>query len=175
MFLFKSEEERKSDKLKTLSYENTPEFSLSGKTFYSKVLDIYDGDKVTITVKIDSIYYRMNCRLARIDTPEMKSSDPQEKEAGKMAKRHLAFLLTKQKVELDIKREQMRKICEDINPIIKVNCLEFDKYGRLLIEIWVDSMNVNDKMIEDGFAGLYDGGTKGDWKKYYRHIEPSGQ
>jgi len=169
MFLFRSEEERKMDRLKELSFDNTSEFTFKGKSFFSKVLDIYDGDTITITVKIDGEYHRMNCRLSRIDTPELRSSDEDEKKAGLLAKRHLFFLLTKQKIESDVKREDLRKRLAEINAIVKINCLEFDKYGRLLVEIWVDSMNINDKMIEDGFAGSYDGGTKGEWRTYFKH------
>jgi len=169
MFLFKSEEEKKADRLKELTYENTPEFSFNGKLFLAKVLDVYDGDTITITVKIDNQYYRMNCRLNGLDTPELKSKDEEEKNAAKLAKKHLIFLLTSQKTELEFSREQCRKMCAEVNAIVKIRCLEFDKYGRLLVEIYNGDLNVNEKMISDGFAGAYDGGTKTEWRNYFKH------
>lgn len=169
MFLFKSEEERKADRLKELTYENTPEYTFNGKMFLAKVLDIYDGDTITITVKIDGEYSRMNCRLNGIDTPELKSSDIEEKAAAKISRKHLMFLLTGKKIGNEITRDEMKKLCGDTNAIVKVKCFEFDKYGRLLVEIWVNGICINEKMIEDGFAGPYDGGTKSDWKLLYRH------
>ncbi len=169
MFLFKSEEERKADRLKELTYENTPEFTFNGKTFLAKVLDIYDGDTITITVKVDGEYSRMNCRLNGIDTPELKSSDIEEKAAAKISRKHLVLLLLGRKIENEISREDMKKICGEANGIVKIKCLEFDKYGRLLVEIWVNGICINQKMIEDGFAGPYDGGTKSHWKELYKH------
>lgn len=169
MFLFKSDEEKKADRLKDLSYENTPEFSFKGKIFFAKVLDVYDGDTITITVKVDGEYFRTNCRLNGLDSPELKSHDEEEKKAARMSRKHLMFLLTKEKIGVDVSRSEIQKICGEINSIVNVKCLDFDKYGRLLVDIWVGGIHINQKMIEDGFAGPYDGGTKGDWRLYYKH------
>ncbi len=169
MFLFKSEEEKKADRLKSLTYENTPEFSFNGKTIHAKILDVYDGDTITITLKVDGEYFRINCRMNGLDTPELRSHDEDEKKAAILARNHLIFLLTKMKIGSEVKRDDIKRLCGEVNTIVKVRCMEFDKYGRLLVEIWLDSINVNEKMIEDGFAGKYDGGTKGDWKTYFKH------
>ena len=42
------------------------------------------------------------------------------------------------------------------------------KYGRTLVEIWKGEECVNEKMKKDGYAGVYDGGTKKNWRTYYR-------
>lgn len=168
MFLFKSDLEKKAERLESLSYENTPEFSFAGKEFLSKVLDIYDGDTLTITIKVDNQYYRTNCRLMGIDTPELKSHDLEEKNAARLARKHLIMLITGQNVSPDITRDEVKNLCATANIIVKVKCLEFDKYGRLLIQLWKNSLNLNDKMVEDKFAGKYDGGTKGDWHDYFQ-------
>ena len=46
--------------------------------------------------------------------------------------------------------------------LIKIECFEFDKYGRLLINVWnmVDIDTINDIMIKEGHCKVYDGGTK---------------
>ena len=47
-----------------------------------------------------------------------------------------------------------------------MECAEFDKYGRLLANIYtLDNTNktINDEMIELGHAKAYDGGTKEGW------------
>jgi len=169
MFLFKSKKELKAEKLATFSYENTPEFTFKGQEFLSKVLDIYDGDTITITIKIDKLYQRINCRLSGLDTPELKSHDEEEKRAGRMARNHLAFLILGKKIEEDMKREDLRKLLANENVIVNIKCLDFDKYGRLLIELWNNSIFLNQKMIDDGFAGVYDGGTKKPWREFFRH------
>ena len=171
MFLFKSDKEKKAERLKELNYENTPEFGFKGKNFLAKVLDIYDGDTITITIKVDEEYCRINCRLSGIDSPELRSQDEAEKNAAKLSRSHLSFLLLNEKMKTDITREEIRKICGTLNSIVTIKCLEFDKYGRLLVEIWNNSININEKMVEDGFAGKYDGGTKGNWRDYFRHVQ----
>jgi len=170
MFLFNSYKlHKKTQKLSQFSYDNLPEWTLEGKEFYSKILDIYDGDTITISIKINEQYHRMNCRLLNIDTPELRSSDENEKNAAKLARNHLIFLLTKQKVNSEITRNAIRNICNEFNPIFLIQCNKFDKYGRLLITILTSGTSINEKMIEDGFAGKYDGKTKAEWQTYFKH------
>jgi len=170
MFLFKSKLEQKASKLAQNTYENTPEFSFKGREFLAKVLDVYDGDTVTITVKVDETYFRMNCRLDGIDTPELKSHDEEEKRAAKMARKYLIDLILESDTPLEITREETRKLCGEGNKILLIKCRDFDKYGRLLVELWNSSFCLNRRMIESGFAGKYDGGTKSEWKSYFRHV-----
>ena len=49
--------------------------------------------------------------------------------------------------------------------MIKIECFDFDKYGRLLVNVWnmVDEKSINDIMIEEGYAKSYDGGKKTKW------------
>ena len=46
--------------------------------------------------------------------------------------------------------------------IIKVECLDFDKYGRLLIKAYnnVDELSINEIMVNEGHGRAYDGGRK---------------
>ena len=61
---------------------NTPLFSLNGKTFTAKVVDVYDGDTITVVFKVFNQYYKWNCRIMHVDTPEIKTKDKIEKERG---------------------------------------------------------------------------------------------
>ena len=57
----------------------------------------------------------------------------------------------------------MKKLLEKNNKIISIKCYEFDKYGRLLVELLDNENNTktyNDILIEEGMAKKYDGGTK---------------
>jgi len=166
---FLSKLKKKALKLHKYSYDNLPEWNLEGKEFYTKILDIYDGDTITISIKINKQYYKINCRIANIDTPELRSSDDEEKDAAKLARNHLIFLLTKQKITSDITRNTIRNICVECNPVFLVQCGKFDKYGRLLIKLFDEAICINEKMIEDGFAGEYNGKTKQKWSDYFRH------
>ena len=38
-----------------------------------------------------------------------------------------------------------------------------DKYGRLLVKVWVDDIYINGLMVDEGLARPYDGGKKAAW------------
>ena len=43
-------------------------------------------------------------------------------------------------------------------------CLEYDKYGRILVKMYDHNNNcINDIMIKEGFGKEYDGGHKHEW------------
>ncbi len=50
---------------------------------------------------------------------------------------------------------------------MKVTCGDFDKYGRLLVEIMIEEdeklNNISDWLIENEYAFSYNGGTKKIW------------
>lgn len=166
---FKSKFEKKKEKLESKNYDNLPNWTLNGRVFYSKILDVYDGDSITISVKIDNNYFKMNCRLNGIDTPEMRGGDEDEKAAAIKARDHLIFLLAGQKIGKDVSRKNIREFFSERNIVLQIKCGDFDKYGRLLIEIIKEGFFINFKMISDGFAGEYSGKTKSDWKTYFKH------
>ena len=162
--------EAKASRLLQFSYDNTPEFTLSDRDFYSKILDIYDGDTVTLTVKVNETYYRMNARLHGIDTPEMRSCNEDVKHAAKQARNYLIRLITNANPGLEITRQEIRNICKEVNSILLVKGKGFDKYGRLLVELWKegDTTSINSQMVSAGYAGVYDGGTKKFWTDYFK-------
>ena len=136
-----------------LDVKNIPYFSFSGKTFYAKHCNIYDGDTFSVIFDYKGDLIKYKCRCMGYDSAEMKPSlsNPNrehEKELAHKAKDRLEELLNKHPTKL-----------------IKINCFEFDKYGRLLINIWnmVDIKSINEIMIEEGHGYPYGGGTKEKW------------
>ena len=66
------------------------------------------------------------------------------------------------------------------NSVVQLKCGDLDKYGRLLVEIVCDngSCNVNQWLIDNNYAFIYDGGTKQSWsdflfKKSVEEFNPS--
>ena len=133
---------------------STPIFSLDGLNFQAKIVDVHDGDTVKAVFKVFDKYYKWNCRIAHVDTPELRTDDPAEKERG---------LFVRDKL-----REQI------LNKIVTLHCLKFDKYGRLLVEInsgQINSGQINSGQINSGqnihewlihnkYANPYEGKTK---------------
>lgn len=99
-------------------------------TYAAKVLRVLDGDTIEADIDLGfDMHYIAKVRLAGINAPEMKT--PQ----GAPAKAHLANLLTNQNLVITTK----------INK-------EFEKYGRVLGEITINGVSINQQMITEGFA-----------------------
>ena len=63
----------------------------------------------------------------------------------------------------------LEKISLDTNTkLVYVECLEFDKYGRLLAEIYYEGESINQWLIDNKYAFEYDGGTKKFWEPYLK-------
>lgn len=122
-------------------------FSYEGRKCEGKVVKVYDGDTCHIvfplTDKEPERLYKWNCRLINIDTPELRTKNLKEKEFGKQVR--------------DFLKERI------LNKVVTVECLDFDKYGRLLVEIFIEEESINNWLIEKGYAKKYDGGTKHKW------------
>ncbi len=122
------------------------EFTLDGEEKEGKVVSVYDGDTVKIVFPIYKTLHKWNCRLGRVDTPELRTRNDLEKKFG-----------------YEVRDKLREKI---LNKVVKVKCGEFDKYGRLLTEIYFEDENVNQWLIDNEYAFEYDGGTKKSWEEF---------
>jgi len=121
-------------------------FSLEGQEHLAKVVDVYDGDTIKCVFPIHNTLYRWNCRLSGVDTPEIRTRCGIEKKYGYKVR--------------DCLRDKI------LNKMVYVQCNEFDKYGRLLVNILYDDCIINDWLIQNDYAFQYDGGTKQSWSDY---------
>lgn len=150
-------------KMEKQTYYNTPKFSLKNKIYEAKILDIYDGDTITICINLEGFnYVKMNVRLDGINTPELCGN---EKNIAISARNFLINKLTDIKFEDTVKysRDNIRKLINNDTHIIKVIFGDFDKYGRPLCIIYKNNININDLMIHNKYAKKYDGGKKESW------------
>ena len=134
--------------LHDILYENTIPFVPPIQ--YGKVIKVYDGDTFTIAAKLpntDSPVYRFSVRLNGIDTPEIHGKTMHEKELAIAA------------------RDALHKLI--YGKIINLQHVATEKYGRILADVYVDNIHVNDWLIQNKYAVPYDGGTKNrpnDWE-----------
>ena len=151
--------------------KDTPEFSLCGMTLTGKIVEMYDADTCKIALPLQNTFYKFTCRLNGIDTPEMKPrKDKLNREAeivwAKKARNELLSLVCNNKIDnLEIKKEEVITLLKNNKNLVNVKCLEFDKYGRLLVELYnTDNINnlksFNDILVEKQLAVNYGGGTK---------------
>ena len=120
-------------------------FSLDGYETEGKVVKVYDGDTVHIVFKYFDTFFKWNCRIQHVDTPELRTKDLEEKKRGYECKEKLAALI--------------------MDKIVSVKCSKFDKYGRLLVEITVPEtgVKIHEYLISEGLANKYEGKTKDKW------------
>jgi len=117
------------------------------------VIKVYDGDTITIASKLpylSSPLYRFSVRLNGIDCPEIKSKDENEKQCAQIAKKEMSDLI--------------------LNKIVILKNVQTEKYGRILADVYIGDLHLNNHMIEKRLAISYDGGTKinpSNWMNYY--------
>jgi endonuclease YncB( thermonuclease family) len=153
------------EKLKQLKNDQVQEFSLKNMEFLCKIIDVYDGDTCKMIIYIDNKFVKFHCRLLGIDTPEikpLKSKENREDEImrAKLCRNRLISLCCNDNRE-KITDSNYKEVLENNNNLVKVKCYEFDKYGRVLIELLThDGESFNNILVKEGLAKEYDGGKK---------------
>ena len=142
-----------TDELANVNWRNTLPFVPN--ITKGKVIKVHDGDTITVASKLrpddsKSDIYRFNVRINGIDAPEISSKDADEKDVAQIAQAELSKLV--------------------MNQIVTMDVLCYDKYGRLLADVYHDDIRLSSWMLDHHLAVPYDGGTKispGNWKQYY--------
>jgi micrococcal nuclease len=117
-----------------------------------QVIKVYDGDTITIASKMpyaSSPMYRFSVRLNGIDTPEIKGKTEDEKTIAVEARNKLTDLIMNKRVTL--------------------KNVQNEKYGRILADVYLGDLHINQWMLDQHFAVKYDGGTKNvpeSWMRY---------
>ena len=140
---------------------STPEFSLAGQELHGRVVEIYDGDTIKIVLPVLGHYFKFSARLLGIDTCEMKSKNTANKDLACRARNRLFELVTGcSTCDSTWKKKDIVKYLDDNVCVIKVKCHEFDKYGRVMLDYFVNDRSISDILIEEKLAYAYTGETK---------------
>jgi micrococcal nuclease len=112
-----------------------------------KVNKIVDGDTIDVDIDLGfAVSFTQRVRLAGIDTPESRTTDLKEKALG-----------------LEVKEKLKKEIAAAKDIVIKTEKPDSsEKYGRILGWLFLDGSDVslNQKLINEGYAWTYGGGTK---------------
>jgi len=122
------------------------------KYIYRAKLDrVVDGDTVDALIDVGfDIWFKKRIRFMGLDTWESRTRDLEEKKLGKLAK------------------ERTRQLLEDVSSksgYFRLKSHGLGKYGRVLGELFImdkdgKQWNVNETLIAEGHAYVYDGGKK---------------
>ena len=125
------------------SVQAAPEY---GTVIVSRVISVYDGD--TFRVDIDSlppiVGKNIPIRLNGVDTPEIRGKCEYEKDLAIKAR--------------DFVRNKLANAKE-----IKLNNLQRGKYFRMVANVMVDGVNLEQELLENELAYKYTGGKKSSW------------
>lgn len=113
--------------------------------YEAEVLNVVDGDTIDIRVDLGfRIYQQMRVRLAGIDTEEKNSTNPDERALAMRAK------------------VRVQELCST-RPMYLIETFKVDKYGRYLAKVFLDTddgTSINDVLVAEGLAVVYNGGKR---------------
>jgi micrococcal nuclease len=113
--------------------------------FVKNVLKVVDGDTVDVEIDLGfDLTKKERVRLGGIDTPESRTRDLEEKKLGLQAKDYLKSLIM------------------NADKLI-VRTEKDGKFGRMIGYLYMNpdaTVSLNQMLIDEGFAWMYDGGTK---------------
>ena len=132
---------RHESQLQYASYLNTTPFVPKIDT--GKVIKVYDGDTITIAARLpyrDAPISRFSVRLSGIDSPEIRTHNPDEKMSAIMSRDKLHDLI--------------------FDKIVTLRNVSLEKYGRILADVYLDKLHINRWMLDNHYAIEYNGGKK---------------
>ena len=105
-------------------------------TYKAIVLDVYDGDTCTVDIDLGFGIWmkKQKLRLYGINTPELTG---EQKQDGIKIRDYLSSLILGKEIIIQTQKDKA------------------EKYGRWLATIWLDGVNLNKKLIEEGYAREY--------------------
>jgi len=124
--------------------------------YRAKLIRVVDGDTIDALIDLGfDVWVKKRIRLKGLDTWECRTRDLEEKKKGLAAKARTKELL----VDVSCKSGHCR-----------IKSYGVGKYGRVLGELFIKDKNaiqlcINDLLIEEGHAYVYDGGKKKQFKK----------
>ena len=150
-----------TQELTSNNFEELKKFTFEGIITKARIVDIYDGDTVTLVFYHSDDPIKDSFRLFGYDAPEMKPSKL-------MKNRDLHIKAAK------IARTKLEQLI--LNQIVWVKFTHEEKYGRLMGELFFISetnthhfngneMSVNNWMMSKGLGKAYDGGSKAEFTK----------
>lgn len=109
--------------------------------YYAIPISNYDGDTIRFDIDLGFNIWLKNesCRLAGIDTYELKDKDPTKKALAYKAKKLVEDLVTK-----------------DERCLLRTYKDKKGKYGRWIVEVFCESLgsdySINQKLLDEGLA-----------------------
>ena len=108
---------------------------------YARVVNVHDGDTITVIFKFGGSYCKFNVRLDGIDTAELHG------ELSNIARKA---------------KDRLAEFIGNSDNIVWLQCKGLDKYGRVLADVWDINKEVcfGKKLVDEHLAYEYHGKKK---------------
>jgi micrococcal nuclease len=104
--------------------------------YNATVTNVVDGDTIDALVDLGfTVFVLIRFRLSGIDTPELNSKDILLRENARKAKEFVIERILNKKVTIQSKKT--------------------DKYGRWLAVVYIDGYNLNQQLVDENLAVIY--------------------
>ena len=119
--------------------------------YRAKLERVVDGDTIDALIDVGfDIWVKKRIRYKGIDTWESRTRDLDEKKKGLAAK---------------ARNKELLESVSNKSGYFRIKSYGTGKYGRVLADIFVqdkegNAINVNQQLIKEGHAYIYEGGTK---------------
>lgn len=115
-----------------------------------QVIKVYDGDTITIAAYMPYIHesplFRFSVRLIGIDTPEIKGHNEDEKQVAKDVR--------------DVLSDEL------LHRVVRLKNVQTDKYGRILADVYLGDLHINQWLVDNNYVATYDGGKKQEFQTH---------
>ena len=105
-------------------------------TYKARCVSVYDGDSITLDIDLGFNHWMLNqkIRLLGIDTPEIRGPE---------------------RPEGLVSAERLRGLIEGKDVLVVSHRDRTGKYGRGLATIYLGNTNINQLLLEEGWAKIY--------------------
>jgi len=134
-------------------------FEIDFSTTIARLVDVYDGDTITVVMKVFGNFYKFHVRLAGIDTCEMRSKCEWNRQHAIKARNRLFCLATGVEVDGSI---SIKSYLDTHVTFVELTKCGQDKYSRLLCRVRDVSGSIDfaDILVEERLAYQYKGDRK---------------
>jgi endonuclease YncB( thermonuclease family) len=142
---------------------DTQPISLDGVKSWCRVVDVYDGDSLTVVMpyKDKQHVFKFAIRLAGIDACEMNSKLLENKIKATLARDRVIQLVTgKSIIPVFRTRKDVQTYLNKDVYLVWIHCYGMDKYKRILADVYVGNETISLVLVREKLAYVYDGRTK---------------
>ena len=146
---------------------NTRRLSAEGGEGWARVMDVYDGDTLTVAAEVlgpSNGAFMFNVRVAGIDACEIRSHDADKRARAFAARDRLVELLLVGAPPLPpgCARSRIQEAFESHTSLAQLRIRGTDKYGRALGDVILPATgrSIAGILLQESFATPYNGGAR---------------